>query len=160
MASQHREDTAGTGGAADALLADIRAAWSWLGADPVHLIATNAFGNVLFTNSDSRIWRLCPEDLSCSVTADNRAELDQLLNDPDFLLQWEMESLVLQAHAALGSPGEARCYCLKLPGPLGGAYEVANIGTISIAELIAFSGYLAKQIADIPDGGQVQIVFE
>lgn len=160
MTSQLREDTGGPGRDADTLLADIGAAWGWLGADPVQLIATNAFGNVLFTNSDSRIWRLCPEDLSCSVIADNRAELVQLLNAPDFLLDWNMESLILQAHAALGSPGEARCYCLKLPGPLGGAYEVANIGTISVAELIAFSGYLAKQIAQVRDGGEVQIVFK
>jgi hypothetical protein len=156
VTSQHREEPK----AEAALLAAIGAAWGWIGVDPVHVVATNAFGNVLFTSSDGRFWRLCPEDLTCRVVADTKAVLDQLLSDSDFLLDWEMETLVLTAHTALGSPAEGRCYCLKRPAPLGGAYEAGNLGIVGILELIGFSGYIAKQIRDIPPGSQVRLVIK
>ena len=145
---------------AKSLIEGIRHAWGWTGAIPQEVIATNAFGNVLFASTDARVWRLSPEELDCSVIAQNRDELQQLLRDADFLLDWEMEVLVLEAHAKLGSPGDQRCYCLKTPAPLGGAYDASNFGTISIAELIGFSGHVAEQIAGLPDGSQVEIVFE
>jgi hypothetical protein len=145
---------------AKSLIESIQRAWGWTGATPQEVIATNAFGNVLFSSADSRVWRLSPEELACSVIAESRDELEHLLRDADFLLDWEMEALVLEAHAKLGAPGDQRCYCLKTPGPLGGSYDACNLGTISIAELIAFSGHVAEQIADLPDGSQAQIVFE
>jgi hypothetical protein len=38
---------------------------------------------------------------------------------------------------------------------LGGAYDSDNLGTLTLKELIAFSGDVAKQIKDLPDGAQV-----
>jgi hypothetical protein len=52
---------------------------------------------------------------------------------------------------------EGRCYCLKQPAVIGGTYEAANLGTISLHELISFSGAMAQQIKDVPDGGPIQI---
>jgi len=67
-----------------------------------------------------------------------------------------MERLVGIATAALGAPSAERCFCLKTPGLLGGEYAITNVGLITIAELIAFSGDVASQIRDLPDGTKVK----
>jgi len=65
--------------------------------------------------------------------------------------------LVDLAAAKLGPVPDDRCYCLKVPAVLGGQYEVSNFGTNSRNELISFSGDLAQQIKDLPDGAQVSL---
>ena len=44
----------------------------------------------------------------------------------------------------------------EAPGMLGGTYEIENIGTIRIGELISFSGDVANQIKDLPPGSKVE----
>jgi hypothetical protein len=46
-----------------------------------------------------------------------------------------------------------------LPSILGGEYNAENIGVISQQELITFSGYLAKEIKDLPDGAKIKFSF-
>jgi hypothetical protein len=59
--------------------------------------------------------------------------------------------------STLGVPANDRCYCLKLPSPLGGAYALDNIGLIDRAELITASGDIARQIDGLPDGTQIKL---
>jgi hypothetical protein len=68
-----------------------------------------------------------------------------------------MAKLVSIASARHGTPGAGRCYCLKLPAVIGGGYVIDNIGTISIDELIRFSGNIAQQIEHLPDGSNIKI---
>jgi len=46
---------------------------------------------------------------------------------------------------------------IKLAAALGGKYAEENIRKISLRELLAYSGDMARQIADVPDGGRVII---
>ncbi len=101
-------------------------------------------------------WRICPEDLLCSLIADTAPQFAPLREDPEFQADWEMTRLTAEARAILGEPGEGRCFCLKVPAVLGGDYEIANIGQISLIELIGFSGDVAQQIDDLPDGTPVE----
>ena len=39
---------------------------------------------------------------------------------------------------------------------LGGAYDTANFAMITRRELLAFSGDVAKQVKDLPDGASVK----
>jgi hypothetical protein len=68
-----------------------------------------------------------------------------------------MERLVSLATSELGAPTEGRCFCLKIPAVLGGKYELENLATISILELISFAGDLASQIKDLPVGTNVRL---
>jgi hypothetical protein len=117
----------------------------------------NEFGNVIFTDEDGQYWRICPEELSCKVVANNGEDFARLQNTDEFLKDWAMRELVERTRSMLGMPGAERCYCLKIPATLGGAYTLANIGTIDRAELISFSGHTAKQIDDVPDGAQFRL---
>ena len=105
-------------------------------------------------------WRICPEELSCDRIAASADEYAELLRDEEFDVDWRMEALVDTAAEKLGPLAEGRCYCLKLPAVLGGAYDAANLGTNSLFELISFSGDMAEQIKDVPDGEAVTIKIE
>ena len=139
------------------MLDAIADAWGWKGVRPRALVMQNAFGNVIFTDDDGRYRRICSEELSCAVVATNGEEFARLRSSEGFLEDWTMQVLVERARSALGVPTAERCYCLKIPSTLGGAYTLDNIGTIDRAELISASGYIANQVDDLPDGAQIRV---
>lgn len=139
------------------ILEAIRQGWGWLGVEPKRIIAMNAFGNLILEDISGQYWRICPEELFAKTIADNEPALNELMADTDFLKDWEMVRLVEVAVRKLGASATGKCYCLKLPGFLGGEYQPENLGVVSIEELILSSGDLARQIKDIPDGGAVQV---
>ena len=134
-------------------------AWSWTGIEPDQVVGDNDFGNLMVKDKSGRYWRLCPEDLSCSVVAANREELDALLQDQEFLCDWHMSNLVEQAKERLGPLRPGYKYCLKIPGALGGEYGGDNLATVPLGELVLFSGDIARQIQDIPEGSPVDLQF-
>ncbi|MFN0161151.1 MAG: T6SS immunity protein Tdi1 domain-containing protein [Burkholderiales bacterium] len=136
---------------------DVREAWGWKGIESVVVLATNKFGNVIFSDQAGSYWRLYPEDLECEVIADSAAEYERLLGDPEFIEDWEMARLVQMAESKYGVQPAHRCFCLKMPSVLGGAYEIENIGSIGIGELIRLSGDIARQIKDLPPGSKIQL---
>jgi hypothetical protein len=117
----------------------------------------NAFGNVIFTDEDGRYWRICPEELSCEIVAADDTEFANLQASESFSRDWSMQELVDRARSSLGDPVPERCYCLKIPGILGGKYAFENVDTIDRAELISVSGHIAQQIDDLPDGAQIKL---
>ena len=134
-------------------------AWGWKGLRPKTVIDHNAFGNLIICDDDGVYWRICPEELSCSVVARTDAEYRDLRRSEDFRRDWEMPALVKAASDIFGPLPEGRCYCLKIPAVLEGAYEPANFGTISISELTSFAGDMARQINDAPNGTKVRLKF-
>jgi hypothetical protein len=135
----------------------ITRSWSFAGLVPRAIIDINAFGNVLVESADGRFWRICPEELSCKPVAESREELDRLRSSSEFHRDWLMQPLVDLATSTLGAPAEDHCFCLKLPAVLGGEYGPSNLGTITLTELLATSGDIARQIEDVPDGGEIVI---
>ena len=135
----------------------VRAAWSWIGIDPVEVVGENDFGNLIVKDALGRYWRLSPEECSCEVVASNRYDLDVLSKNQEFLRDWHMSALVNYAFKTLGVLPEGYKYCLKVPGVLGGEYGGENIAKISFDELINASGYIAKQIKDLPDGSKIKL---
>jgi hypothetical protein len=141
------------------MLSTIASAWQWKGVQPISLIAQNAFGNVIFTDGAGQYWRICPEELSCTVIAADKAAFQQLWLGDEFVLDWQMDIPVATAEKALGAPGDDRCYCLKIPAVLGGQYGVENFRSISRKELISFAGEMARQIDHLPNGANVRLRF-
>ena len=139
------------------ILDTIREAWGWTGLDPADVISVNAFGNVIVRATDGTYWRICPEEWSCERVARDADEFRDLFDDPEFRVDWEMTRLVRKASRKLGPLPGGQCYCLKVPAVIGGSYDVANVGTITIDELISFAGDMAEQIKDVPDGGEITI---
>jgi hypothetical protein len=134
-------------------------AWGFTGLAARAVVEVNPFGNLLVEDTAGRTWWLSPDQLSCKVVAPDPEGLAVLRSMAGFRTDWRMERLVTQATAALGSPGPGKCFCLKHPGPLGGAYDRDNLATLALPELIAYAGHLAEQIKDVPDGERVEIKF-
>lgn len=139
------------------LIDEIRESWGWVGIAPVAVVGENDFGNLVIEDEDGRYWRLCPEDCYCEVIAANRAELDRLSTDQEFLHDWYMKSLVSLASDKLGPLTEGMKYCLTIPGILGGSYGGDNLATAPQFELVRLSGDIARQIKDIPDGSTIKL---
>jgi hypothetical protein len=139
------------------LISSIKRGWLWKGLDPALVVGENDFGNLIVKDAQGRYWRVCPEDLKCTVIANVRAELDALSQRQDFLHDWYMVALVEKAKRQLGPLRPGYKYCLKIPGPLGGEYGGTNLGTISLRELIEASGDIARQLDEVPDGAQVRL---
>jgi len=139
------------------MIAEIKESWGWVGIDPVEIVGENDFGNLIVKDVRGMYWRLCPEDLYCRVVANDRAELDALSKNQEFLSDWYMSAIVEQAKEKLGPLQDGRKYCLKLPGVMGGEYGGENLATVAINEQIRFSGDLARQIRDLPEGAQVRL---
>lgn len=139
------------------LIAEISRAWGWIGIDPDEVVAENDFGNVIVRATDGRYWRITPEDGTCYVVADDRAALDILLHDQEFLHDWYMRQLVAVARENLGELSHMRKYCLKIPGYLGGAYGMPNLATAPIHEIIGMAGDIARQTHELPDGAKIQL---
>jgi len=139
------------------LLDTVKDAWGWIGLAPAEVLEINAFGNVLVKALDERVWRICPEDLRADAVAVSLADFEKVRTQSKFSEDWNMSVLVDEASQKFGRPGEGRCYCLKVPGVLGGEYGGDNLATISLLELIASSGDLAKQVSEFLDGAEVRL---
>ena len=136
---------------------EIKESWGWIGIDPEEIVGENEFGYLLVRDSQGKYWRLCPEDVYCEIIANSREELDQLSKNKEFIEDWQMKALVDQAREKLGPLDRGFKYCLVTPGVLGGEYAVSNIKISPLSELIRFSGDLAKQVKDLPEGTPIQI---
>lgn len=136
----------------------INKSWGWTGAEVVEVFSVNNFGNVIFKSEDGKFWRIRPEDLECQVIATDRQALNALMETEDFREDWEMYDLWEEARNKLGDLNKGEKYCLKLPSALGGLYEPSNFGKIDLETLITFSGDMAYQIKDLPDGEKFRIL--
>lgn len=134
----------------------IRKSWGWIGIEPEEIVGENEFGNLLVRDTQGKIWRLCPEDVYCEVVANNKEEYEILLRDPEFIEDWEMVNLVTAARNKLGVVSGNLKYCLKIPGVIGGEYGGENLATAPQKELIMFSGNIAQQMKDLPEGAQIE----
>jgi len=141
----------------NALLESIAQGWGWKLGKPVAIIATNRFGNVIVQNKAGHFFRIVPEELQCELFAQSASELQQKRSGGNFISDWEMTALVEQSESTLGSLAEGEVYYLVTPGCLGGKYAEENIRKITLSELLACSGDMARQIDDVPDGGKVEI---
>jgi hypothetical protein len=142
------------------LLQAIARGWSWKLGNPVEIVATNSFGNAIVRNEAGQYFRIMPEEWKCELLATSASGLEQKREQPGFIRDWEMLPLVARAEVAHGPLKEGQVYYLVVPGVLGGKYAEDNIRQISLVELLAYSGDMAHQIDDVPDGAQVKIVLK
>ena len=134
----------------------IRDAWGWSGIEPFEIVGENDFGNLMVRDEQGKYWRICPEDLYCKVVAQDRAQLDELSRDQEFLRDWYVGALVEEAQRKIGPLAPGLKYCLKIPSVLGGEYGGDNLASITLVGLIEASGHMAQQIEGLPNGSKVR----
>ena len=141
----------------DALTEIVNQDWSWAGISAVAVTAVSPMGHLIVRDEAGAFWYLDPEVVTLEQVAIDETGLFAHMNQAETREIWESLALVAAAHDRFGDPGEGRCYALKVPALLGGEYIPENLCTISIAELISFTGSLGLQTHDLPDGHKVVI---
>lgn len=131
--------------------------WAWSGIKPDELVVSNDFGNLILKDDDDKFWRLCPEDVYCKVVADSIEAYNELIQDEEFVEDWHMVSILVDAKKALGDLSEGERYCLKVPGILDGDYVVSNVIKASFENIIVSAGKLGQHIADKPEGAKINL---
>ena len=139
------------------IINEIIESWGWVGVNPTEIVAENEFGNLIIKDADNKFWRLCPEDVYCEVVAESIDDYNELINDNDFLNDWNMTIMVNEAIEMLGELKEGYKYYMVVPGVLNGEYSGTNIQTAPFIDIIRISGNLGKQIKDLPDGAEVKL---
>lgn len=139
------------------IISEIIKSWGWVGVNPTEIVAENEFGNLILKDADDKFWRLCPEDVYCEVVAESIDDYNELINDNDFLNDWNMTIMVNEAIEMLGELKEGYKYYMVVPGVLNGEYSGTNIQTAPFIDIIRISGNLGKQIKDLPDGAEVKL---
>lgn len=139
------------------MISTINKSWDWIGVAAKEIVKINDFGNVIFKTENNEYWRICPEELFCIKIAESQFDYEKLLDNAEFLEDWEMTNLVKMANEKVGALKKGEKYCLKIAGVLGGKYQMENIGKITHEEQISFSGDLAKQIKNLPDGTEFKL---
>ena len=139
------------------IINEIIESWGWVGVNPTEIVAENEFGNLIIKDADNKFWRLCPEDVYCEVVAESIDNYNELINDHEFLNDWNMTVMVNEATEMLGELKEGYKYYMVIPGVLDGEYNGTNFKTAPFVEIIRLSGNLGKQIKDLPDGAEVKL---
>ena len=139
------------------IINEIIASWGWVGVNPTEIVAENEFGNLILKDAEDKFWRLCPEDVYCEVVAESIDDYNELINDDEFLNDWNMTVMVNEATEMLGALKEGYKYCMVIPGVLNGEYNGTNFKTAPFVEIIRLSGDLGKQIKDLPDGAEIKL---
>ena len=139
------------------IINEIIASWGWVGVIPTEIVAENEFGNLILKDAENKFWRLCPEDVYCEVVAESIDDYNKLINDHEFLNDWNMTIMVNEATEILGALKEGYKYYMVIPGVLNGEYNGTNFKTAPFVEIIRLSGDLGKQIEDLPDGAEIKL---
>lgn len=126
----------------------------FIGTDQFEALGLDVFGDI-FLLIDERVARLNTETGEVDETWPNVEQWVEALNaDPDtmvgqgFLLDWESQNGKLEPNHRLTS---------KMPFVFGGNYEISNIVSIPIPELLSFRADIARQIRDLPDGSRIMV---
>lgn len=141
----------------DKIIATLNESWNWLTPRIERVLAVNSMGNCFVQDSNSHYWRICPENLSAEVVAENEEELQSVFGDPDFKEDWQLLGLIDPAEEHFGELEADECYAMIKPAVLGGVYNIENLRVGSIYEYLSLSGEIALKTKDMKDGDKVEI---
>ncbi len=133
----------------------VNQSWSWTGIEPEEIVDENDFGNLIIKDIHDRFWRICPEDVYCKVIADSIEEYNELIENQEFLNDWNMTTLLNEIIELLGELKPGHKYHMSIPGVVGGEYMATNFKQVPLKEMMLFSGDLGHQIKDLPDGHSI-----
>ncbi|MBH0114303.1 hypothetical protein I5E68_15260 [Novosphingobium sp. YJ-S2-02] len=137
-------------------LAALRQGWGWSGVDFVEIEAHSLFGHVLAIDALGVYHYLDPELLSLERLGDEKAaQAHMALRETQII--WRADAHVEAATERLGATLVGEVYGFQPKALVEGDYATDNMIRLPLAEYIRFTGDLANQIKDLPEGAQVSI---
>ena len=130
--------------------------WGWSGHAASRVRATSPMGHVLFSDENDRFFYLDPDGMMI-VPLGSKDDAQAHLDEPEANELWWGGDLVAKARELLGEAPEGSVYTLKPHAMVAGEYAPENMCILPLEELIAFSGDIARQLKDLPEGAQIRL---
>ncbi|WP_067733723.1 T6SS immunity protein Tdi1 domain-containing protein [Novosphingobium naphthalenivorans] len=134
----------------------LRRDWGWTGVSFEDIIAVSPMGHVLVADTAGAIHYLDPETREL-IRLGSEAQAAQYMADPEVACVWRAEALVAAARERLGAPEDGEVYTRTPEALIAGDYAHENLIRLPLAELLSFSGQVACQTQDLPEGTPIQL---
>lgn len=137
-------------------MAALRQAWGWTGVEFTEIVAHSLFGHVLALDTRGVFHYLDPELLSLAALGDEQAAGAHMACSETQAI-WRADAHVEAADARLGATLEGEVYGFLPKALIEGDFAPENMIRIGFPEYIRFTGDIAHQIKDLPEGARVTI---
>ena len=131
--------------------------WRWLCRGPEKLIARGAFGDLFLADESGHIWWLDVAVAKLTNIAASEVEFRDLLDHRPNRDQWFAETDEQTAAEKGLVPNHTQCIGFEIPL----VFEESGASKpylIDIYEHVSFLGDLNRQIAEVSDGGKVNLI--
>jgi len=132
--------------------------WEWLiGKDKTPILMTS-IGDLFFSDENGKCFWLNVGVGTFEKVAESMGEFNKKLKDADQVDEWFLLGLVERIKASGLRFKEKELYGYKKLPVIGGEYEPHNFESTDIEVHFELSGQIHKQLKDLPDGTEIQIV--
>jgi hypothetical protein len=138
------------------VLEALKAGWGWTEIEFAEVQHVSPMGHLLLSDADGCFHYLDPELQTIEALGNEEAARAHFAMDETKKV-WQAASLVEAARERLGECPEGSVYSLTPLALLAGDYSPDNLWIISLEELIRFTGDVARQTKDLPDGTEYRI---
>jgi hypothetical protein len=131
--------------------------WGWLLPANFTLWIVTRLADLIIVDECGSVSFVDVSGGSIEPIATSREEFFSIVDDPGNGSNWFAFGLVDKCVAAGVLLAKGRCYGLTIPSVLGGEFDPGNIRSVDIADYLRFLAGIHRQIADLPDGAQVEL---
>ncbi len=138
-------------------LKDICSCWQWILQDMKGVVLISKMGDMFLIGIDGFIYWLQTDSGDLSKIADTLEHFESMLQNEQNIDNWFLPLIIEKLVGAGKSLQKNQVYSYKVMPIIGGEYSIENIEPVDISVHFAFSGQIAQQIQNLPDGTKVKI---
>lgn len=138
------------------LVEAVNIGWGWTGLTATRVLAQSPMGHLVLSDAEDRFFYLDPDGMAIIPLGSEAEAKTHLASDVAKEL-WSGGALVTEGYKRFGNPPEGSVFTIKPHAMIEGRYEPESLCVMPLDELIRFTGDVAQQIKDLPDGSQIQI---
>jgi hypothetical protein len=138
------------------LVKAVNEGWGWTGLTAARVLAQSPMGHLVLSDAEDKFFYLDPDGMAI-IPLGTEAEAKAHLASDEAKELWSGGALVAEGYKRFGNPPEGSVFTIKPHAMIEGRYEPESLCVMPLDELIRFTGDVAQQIKDLPDGSQIQI---
>lgn len=138
------------------LVEAVNEGWGWTGLIATRVVAQSPMGHLLLCDAQDRFFYLDPDGMAI-IPLGSEVEANAHLSSSEAKELWSGGALFAEGVKRFGEPPDGSVFTIKPHAMIEGRYDPENICIMPLEELIRFTGNVAQQIKDLPDGSQIQI---
>ncbi|WP_276371087.1 T6SS immunity protein Tdi1 domain-containing protein [Chryseolinea sp. H1M3-3] len=131
--------------------------WSWLTGMEKKVLLISAIGDLFLTDNVKNVYWLDIGGGELKLVANSIESFEEKLKNIDQLNEWFMINLTTDLRLSDKKLKDGQLYSYKKLPILGGEYTVENFAPMDIEAHFRFTGYIHKQIKNLPDGAEIEI---